>query len=240
VHVDETSQRVAGRTAWVHVVSTTLLTFYAHHAKRGREAVDAIGLRIGFAGRRVHDLAPGGGGRCVWTPYLSPAGLYALCNVHLLRDLMGVCQGTGQAWAQQLIWLLLLRMKTAVETVQAAEQTELPAKQRAGFEAAYTRLLNEGLLANPPSPPILTGKRGRTKPTPARNLPERLTPHRSATSARAKPSRSEAQSRVAFAAPKAPPSAAAFAATFRHCASKASRSLMGSPAFSSGNRSCPG
>ena len=169
VHVDETSQRVAGRTAWVRVVSTTLLTFYAHHAKRGREAIDAIGLLIGFAGRRVHDA---------WAPYLSLAGLYALCNVHLLRDLIGVYEDTGQAWAQQLIRLLLLRMKTAVETARAAGQTELPAKQRAGFEAAYTRLLNEGLLANPPSPP--TGKRGRTKQTPARNLLERLVTHRGA------------------------------------------------------------
>ncbi|HLE26641.1 MAG TPA: hypothetical protein VI793_00890 [Anaerolineales bacterium] len=33
---------------------------------------------------------------------------------------------------------------------QTAGQTQLPAHQRAGFEAAYTRFLNEGLLANPP------------------------------------------------------------------------------------------
>ncbi|MBI3177570.1 MAG: transposase [Chloroflexi bacterium] len=39
-----------------------------------------------------------------------------------------------------------------------------------------TRFLNEGLLANPPSPP--TGKRGRPKQTPARNLLERLEAHR--------------------------------------------------------------
>ena len=168
VHVDETSQRVAGRTEWVHVVSTVLLTFYAHHAKRGRDAIDAIGLLIGFAGRRVHDA---------WAPYLSLAGLYALCNAHLLRDLIGVYEDTGQAWAQKLI-RLLLRMKTAVEAARAVGQTELPAKQRAGFEAAYTRLLNEGQLANPPSPP--TGKRGRTKQTPARNLLDRLVTHRAA------------------------------------------------------------
>lgn len=73
VHVDETGQRVAGRTAWVHVISTALLTFYAHHAKRGRAAIDAIGVLLNCQGRRVHDA---------WAPYLSLAGAYALCNAH--------------------------------------------------------------------------------------------------------------------------------------------------------------
>jgi transposase len=168
VHVDETGQRVAGRTEWVHVISTALLTFYAHHAKRGREAIDAIGLLIGFAGRRVHDA---------WAPYLNLPGLYALCNAHLLRELIGLHEDTGQAWAQKLI-RLLVRMRAAVVAAQAAGQTELPAKQRAGYEAAYTRFLNEGLLANPPPP--ATGKRGRPKQTPARNLLDRLVTHREA------------------------------------------------------------
>lgn len=90
-HVDETSQRVAGRTEWVHVISTALLTFYAHHAKRGRKAIDAIGLLVGFAGRRVHDA---------WASYLNLPGLYALCNAHRLRELMGLYEDTGHAWAQ--------------------------------------------------------------------------------------------------------------------------------------------
>ena len=53
-----------------------------------------------------------------------------------------------------------------------------PAKQSAGFQAAYTRFLNEGLRANPPPTP--TGKRGRPKRTPAGNLLERMATHRSA------------------------------------------------------------
>jgi transposase len=168
VHVDETSVPVASRTEWVHVLSTGGLTFYAHHAKRGREAIEAIGLLLSFGGRRVHDA---------WAPYLSLAGLYALCNAHLLRELIGVYEDTGQAWAQKLI-KLLLSMKAAVAEAQAAGQTALPPKQRAGYEAAYSRFLNEGLLANPPSPP--TGKRGRPKQTPAKNLLDRLGTHREA------------------------------------------------------------
>jgi transposase len=168
VHVDETGQRVAGRTEWVHVLSTSLLTFYAHHAKRGREAIDAIGLLLGYTGRRVHDA---------WAPYLQLPGLYALCNAHLLRELIGLHEDTRQAWVQKLI-RLLLRMQAAVVAAQAAGQTELTTQQRAGYEAAYTRFVNEGLRANPP--PKATGKRGRPKRTPARNLLDRLVTHRDA------------------------------------------------------------
>jgi transposase len=167
-HVDETGLRVAGHTEWVHVMSTALLTFYAHHAKRGRKAFQAIGLLIGFGGRRVHDA---------WAPYLKLPGLYALCNAHLLRELIGLHEDTGQAWTQRLI-RLLLGMQAAVVAAQAAGRSELPAKQLVGYEAAYTRFVNEGLRANPPPKP--TGKRGRPKQTPARNLLDRLVTHRTA------------------------------------------------------------
>jgi len=168
LHVDETGQRVAGRTEWVHVVSTALLTFYAHHPKRGREAIDAIGLLIGYTGRRVHDA---------WGAYLQLPGLYALCNAHLLRELIGLHEDTDQAWIPKMI-RVLGHMQAAVDAAQAARQAQLSDQQRAGFEAAFTRFVNEGLRANPP--PTATGKRGRRKRTPARNLLERLGTHRAA------------------------------------------------------------
>lgn len=167
-HVDETGVRVAGRTEWVHVMSTSRLTFYAHHAKRGHEALEAIGLLLDFVGRRVHDA---------WAPYLKLPGLYALCNAHLLRELIGLHEDTGQAWVQKLI-RLLLRMKAAVAQARAAGQTALSPRQCAGYEAAYTRWVNEGSRANPPPKP--TGKRGRPKQAPARNLLDRLDTHREA------------------------------------------------------------
>jgi len=73
---------------------------------------------------------------------------------------------------------LLVNMKAAVATAQAAGQSALSANQCAGFEAAYTRFLREGLRANPPPKP--TGKRGRPKRTPARNLLDRLANQRGA------------------------------------------------------------
>jgi transposase len=73
---------------------------------------------------------------------------------------------------------LLLSMQAAVADTQAAGKTALPPKQLAGFEAAYTRFIQEGLRANPPPKP--TGKRGRPKQTKAKNLLDRLVTHRGA------------------------------------------------------------
>jgi transposase len=166
--VDETGARVTQALHWIHVAGTDTLTYYTHHAKRGLEAITAIGLLIGFAGRRVHDAL---------AAYLKLPGLYALCNAHLLRELTALVEDTGQVWAAQLI-RLLVRMKDAVVEAQAAGQTELPGHQRAGYAAAYTRLIRAGEQANPTSPP--TGRRGRPKQTSARNLLDRLTTHRAA------------------------------------------------------------
>ena len=166
VHVDETGIRVENHLAWVHVLSTTQLTFYAWHRKRGGEALRAIGLVLLLLGRRVHDA---------WATYLTLPGLYALCNAHLLRELTAIAEQTGQTWASRLAQLLR-NMKAAVETAQAAGQTALGPRQLAGYEAAFSRLIAEGQRAHPAAP--ATGQRGRVKQSPAYNLLARLVTHR--------------------------------------------------------------
>jgi transposase len=80
-HADETGMRVAGALQWLHVLCTATLTFYAVHAKRGRDALAAIGLLAAFRGILVHDH---------WSAYAAYTCQHAFCNAHHLRELIGI------------------------------------------------------------------------------------------------------------------------------------------------------
>lgn len=164
LHSDETGVRQAGHLAWAHVASTSRLTHYAVHAKRGSEATDAIGILPSYRGVSVHDG---------WKPYRSHTGCrHALCNIHHLRELTFLEEQYQQAWAGDLK-RLLREMKAATERARIQGWARLPTVERDSFVACYQELLATGLAANPP-PARGPRRRGRIKQTPARNLLERL------------------------------------------------------------------
>jgi transposase len=74
-HADETGMRVAGTLRWVHSFSDKLFTWIQIHRKRGREAVDHIGIVPEFRGVLVHDA---------WVPYdaYPRVGVHQLCCAH--------------------------------------------------------------------------------------------------------------------------------------------------------------
>ncbi len=170
LHQDETGLYVAGQRHWMHVSSTEHLTHYAVHAKRGKAALDAIGILEGFEGVSVHDG---------WRSYWRYACQHALCNVHHLRELTYLYEEQGQDWAGRMK-TLLLDIKAAVAQARAAGRTSLHPLEVADWKAHYAALLEEGYWANPPDPPPEAGKRGRRKQSAARNLLDRLSTHQEA------------------------------------------------------------
>lgn len=166
LHHDETGVRRAGKLAWAHVTSTSRLTHYAIHAKRGSEATDAIGILPDFGGVSVHDG---------WVGYRAyTACRHALCNVHHLRELTFLEEEYHQAWAGDLK-ALLREMRTVADQARTQGLRQVPAVQRDPLCARYREILAAGLAANPPPAARRRhGQRGRLAQSPARNLLERL------------------------------------------------------------------
>lgn len=160
-HADETGMRVAGKLHWMHALATTMLTWVACHAKRGKLAFDALGILPGFLGTLIHDG---------WKPYRDLPCQHGLCNSHHLRELTYIFEEFEQAWAGGMIELLV----AACHEVNEAGGS-LSAERVADFRSRYAEILNEGDAVNPLAPK--SGKRGRTRQSKAANLIFRLRTH---------------------------------------------------------------
>ena len=97
-HADETSMNVNGHKQWLHTVGTKTLTHYAIHKKRGRDAMDDIGILPEFNGKLVHDH---------WKSYFKYDITHSLCNAHHLRELRFIYENHYIQWARQMSDLLL-------------------------------------------------------------------------------------------------------------------------------------
>jgi transposase len=166
---DETGLRVRDKGMWVHVSSTSKLTHYAVHEKRGSEATKEIGILPSFRGVAVHD------GWSAYQQYEQCA--HALCNAHHLRELTFVEEEHKQEWAGRMK-ALLWEIEEAVRKEAAYGRRDLAPEKIGDFEVRYQELLEAGLAANPP--PERTGKRGRPKQSKGKNLLDRLDKYREA------------------------------------------------------------
>ncbi len=168
-HFDESGLRVASKLHWLHVASTSLLTHYHVHRKRGQEGMAAGEVLPLFQGEAVHDH---------WSPYLKFDNCqHNFCNAHHLRELQFIAEQYQQTWATQM-GQLLLDIKVEVDATPDSA-TCLPAERLVYYEAEYDKLINMGLAANPLPDDPPPKKRGRRKQPPPKNLLDRLAKHKS-------------------------------------------------------------
>ena len=162
---DETGVRAIGSLHWLHTASTQFLTWFFAHKRRGGVAMDEAGILPGYQGVAVHDF---------WKSYLDYDCRHALCNAHLLRELVFLWEQQGQKWAKEMIDHLL-EIKGAVDTASAAGLSALPPTDQAWFLHGYERIVQAGYEQNPVAqPPPGPPRRGRRKQSKARNLLDRF------------------------------------------------------------------
>lgn len=172
VRFDESGARVTGKLHWFHVSCNERLTYYAVHAKRGKIAMNEIGILPNFKGRAIHDDLPS---------YFRYGCDHGLCNAHHLRSLEFLLERYPQAWVKKLKELLL-EIKAAVEKAVAKAKTRLPAKMLDHFSSRYDTILKQGFkqCPSPAEPEGQKRKRGRPKQSFAKNLLDRLRDHQQA------------------------------------------------------------
>lgn len=124
-----------------------------------------IGILPEFTGRAIHDHFKSYGQfrQC----------LHGFCHAHHLRELQFITDQYDQLWATQMSQLLL-DIKAAVARAPTANRSLAP-RQCKQFAVRYEAILAEGFALNPR--PEKTGKKGRPKQTPPKNLLDRLQKH---------------------------------------------------------------
>ena len=162
LHTDETSLRVDKKKHWIHVYSSGDITLKFLHLKRGKEAIEKIGIIPRYGGTIIHDC---------WSSYLSYFHCnHGLCGSHLLRELTFIIEANDYAWARNMKRLL----KETCINVSKNKKKRLTDKELANLQKRYRNILTRGEKELPPIPPRPSGKRGKLAKSDAHNLWERL------------------------------------------------------------------
>jgi transposase len=162
LHADETGVPINKIDHWLHCVCTPLLTFFAIHLKRGKEAIQAIGIIPKFTGWLMTDFLPS---------YLSFDNCHhTFCKSHLLRELVFLFEQHQQQWAKDLYELFLDMLKCVKE--RKVRDAPLTKKEFERWQQRYRDILQAGRQANPLTPAQLARK--RLKQSKEQNLLDRL------------------------------------------------------------------
>lgn len=128
IHSDETGCMVSKALFWVHVYSDQSKTLLEGHAKRGRQAIDDIGILKQAKGILIHDRF------CSYKAYDQVQ--HGLCNAHLLRDLKAIEDKEALTWPTEIKKLLLLAK-------QYKDKNDLPLARAKSLQVKYESILRK-------------------------------------------------------------------------------------------------
>jgi len=167
-HFDETGFRVLAKRLWLHTASTESLTCYHVDEKRGAEAMRNFDVFAKFRGTAVHDY---------YRSYYQFDGFtHALCNAHLIRELVFLEEKLDQPWAAKMIELLLeaKKLRDREDARQPGARRVIGKKTRKRIRAKYFAIVRQGRRANPEPEAPPPGTRGRPKRGKPLNMLDRL------------------------------------------------------------------
>ena len=128
---------------------------YQVDEKRGKEALDRIGLLTDYEGTVVHDC---------FSLYFQYDVSHGLCNAHILRELKYISEEMSRSWASEMSEHLKSGLKIK-------EENGIPKEQEyAEYEKKYIAILEMGKEQQPQAPPKPEGKRGREAKSKSQNL----------------------------------------------------------------------
>jgi transposase len=157
-HMDETGFRIGGKTQWLHIASTVLLTFYRVSPRRGSLLADVTGIV-------VHDH---------WKPYYTLIGvLHALCNAHHLRELKALVEIEKEDWARKMQGLL----RRACHAANLARERGVALKPGliALIERRYDAILAQGFAFHEAQPTLISAEvKARRRGRPPRRVGHNL------------------------------------------------------------------
>lgn len=165
LHCDETGVSVEGRLHWIHVASTAHLTHFLLHKRRGKEAMEAMGVLPTYTGIVMSDH---------WSAYKHYTNSqHSFCNAHHLRELQGISDTQKVQWSKDM-HALLIRANNAVLKAKGQAQTALSPSKIAQFIHQYDTITKAALryYQTPPLTPIK--QRGRIKQSKGKNLLDRF------------------------------------------------------------------
>lgn len=169
LHSDETGVNVRAKLHWIHVVSSSVMTYYMLHQKRGRVAIDAMKIIPDYDGILVHDH---------WTPYNHYTNTtHSYCNAHILRELNGVTEKENCQWSQDM-HSLLINMNNAVHKAKENDKQHLSSTQIEKFNKNYAKIIKGALQYYPPPDKTIQKSRGRPKQEKGKNLLDRLSKYK--------------------------------------------------------------